>query len=557
MRTLLKAAAAILAAVAVYLLFTLPPVPAAASGLSNPDLEARTIPGAYHVHSDRSDGAGSRDEIAAAAARAGLRFIVFTDHGDGMRAPEGPRYAHGVLCLDGVEISTNGGHYVALDMRPSGYPLGGEAAAVVEDVRRLGGFGIVAHPYSPKPDLRWTDWAAPIDGLEWLSADSEWRDESFARLLRLPFDYLLRPQSALTSILDRPGPEMERWQDLMARRPVVALAAHDAHGGLGGSREGGRFPLPAFPSYLASFRAFALRAVTASPLTGSPPDDARLVLDAIRRGRVFTALDGVAGPALLDFGAAVGSTIAQMGDSLPFEDGVELSVRATLPAGGMLALMCGGEEVAKSPTGELRSRPRVATACRPEVRAPGAPGMPPVPWIAGNAIHLLSTIIEPVGSEPLFESSLVLDMLDWVVEKDPESTGVVAAERGAMRLDYTLKAGERTSQYVAAAADLRPPVPPYDRILFTAEAAAPMRVSVQLRFGGGERWVSSVFVEPDARRVIIPVEELVRAGDRSTPRPDFRQVTSILFVVDLINALPGSSGWVRISDLAFGQPVGR
>ena len=80
-----------------------------------------------------------------------------------------------MLCLDGVEISTNGGHYIALDMPAAPYPLGGEARDVVEDVRRLGGFGIAAHPDSPKPELRWRDWAAPIDGIEILNPDTGWR----------------------------------------------------------------------------------------------------------------------------------------------------------------------------------------------------------------------------------------------------------------------------------------------------------------------------------------------------------------------------------------------
>lgn len=38
---------------------------------------------------------------------------------------------------------------------------------MAEDVRRLGGFGIVAHPDSPKPSLRWTSTARP-DGVEWI-----------------------------------------------------------------------------------------------------------------------------------------------------------------------------------------------------------------------------------------------------------------------------------------------------------------------------------------------------------------------------------------------------
>ena len=62
-----------------------------------------------------------------AAARAGLKFVVFTDHGDATATPEPPAYRSGVLCLDAVEISTAGGHYIALDMPTAPYPLGGEA----------------------------------------------------------------------------------------------------------------------------------------------------------------------------------------------------------------------------------------------------------------------------------------------------------------------------------------------------------------------------------------------------------------------------------------------
>ena len=68
------------------------------------------IPSIIHVHTNRSDGLSPPDQVAAAAARAGLKFLIFTDHGDATRAPDPPSYRSGVLCLDGVEISTNGGH---------------------------------------------------------------------------------------------------------------------------------------------------------------------------------------------------------------------------------------------------------------------------------------------------------------------------------------------------------------------------------------------------------------------------------------------------------------
>jgi len=92
-------------------------------------------------------------EIAAIAADVGLSFVVFTDHGNGTEETNLPAYHSGVLCIDSTEISTDGGHYVALDLPTTPYPLGGEVAGVVEDVERLGGFGVIAHPGSKKNNI--------------------------------------------------------------------------------------------------------------------------------------------------------------------------------------------------------------------------------------------------------------------------------------------------------------------------------------------------------------------------------------------------------------------
>src|SRR5262245_8991211 len=138
---------------------------------------ATTVRGAFHIHSNRSDGSGSVDAIAAAAASAGLQFIILTDHGDGTRQPDPPAYRSGVLVIDGVELNTTGGHYAAIGMPISPYPIAGTPEDVVEDVHRLGGFGVAAHPGSARPSLSWQGWEAEIDGVEWINADSEWRDE--------------------------------------------------------------------------------------------------------------------------------------------------------------------------------------------------------------------------------------------------------------------------------------------------------------------------------------------------------------------------------------------
>src|SRR5260370_13957630 len=88
------------------------------------------------------------------------------------------------------------------------YPLAGEPRDVIEDVRRLGGFGIAAHPDSPKPQLRWTDWTAPFDAVELLNPDTSWRllaqSSSWRNDWRLAIGFLhypFRAPEVITSLI--------------------------------------------------------------------------------------------------------------------------------------------------------------------------------------------------------------------------------------------------------------------------------------------------------------------------------------------------------------------
>src|SRR5687768_6802562 len=99
MKRLLWAAAVLTIAVAILVSLTIPP---AQLILPNPTPDG-SVPGAIHIHTNRSDGQGSLDDVAAAAARAGLKFVVTTDHGDATVPPEPPAYRSGVLCIDAVE----------------------------------------------------------------------------------------------------------------------------------------------------------------------------------------------------------------------------------------------------------------------------------------------------------------------------------------------------------------------------------------------------------------------------------------------------------------------
>lgn len=550
--------AAVAAAVIFFLLATLPRQPLIVS-VGDASLARRTVAGAVHVHTLRSDGAAKRVDIAAAAARAGLQFLILTDHGDATRPPGPPAYLSGVLTLDGVEVSTSGGHYVAMGLRePSPYPLGGEPFAVIEDVTRMGGFGFAAHPDSPKSELAWTGWSAQPDGLEWLNADSEWRNETRPRLARALVDYLIRPAPALASILDRPAATLARWDQMTSVRRVAAIAGHDAHGGIGRSAEergagGSGGWRPGIPSYEASFRTFSTRVVLDQPPTGRAAEDAAALLGAMREGRMFTAVDALAGPAVMDFQASRGDATTGMGGVLGPGPAL-LVVKGSVPPGGRIVILRNGADVAAADGGMLEMRaPAAEGAYRFEVRLPQAPGDPAVPWVLGNPIYFLA----PSIAAPAARAATIVPMprgVSWHVEKDRGSTGSVVHGAGDVSFFYKLRGPGRGSQYAAAVADLQGRVPAATEIGFSATSVRPARLSVQLRYrrGGGVRWKRSVYVDATPREIRVPVAAMIPADRQSGPPPD-APAMSLLFVVDLTNALPGAANTIRISGVGFGR----
>lgn len=551
--------AALVVAVMFFLLTTLPPARRSLEAPSDPALQRRTVAGAYHIHSTRSDGSGDRDAIAAAASRAGLSFVILTDHGDGTRPADPPVFLHGVLCVDAVEISSNGGHVVALDMKTSPYPLGGEPSAVVEDVHRLGGFAIAAHPDSARPELAWSDWKAPIDGVEWMNADSEWRNESRAVLARVLFDYALRPGPALASILDRPVATLQRWDTLGQERPVIGLAGHDAHGGIGrGMEDGGarRAALGGIPSYEASFRSFSTRAVLEKPLDSDASVAAREVFDAIRGGRIFTVIDAIATPGFIDLRGSQGAVPpSPMGSTLPAGPSA-IAVDVSMPAGAEMIVVGNGAELRRTP--EAHSVLPIESArggFRVEVRVPRAPGLPPVPWLVSNPIYFLPPPAEPVAAPVEGEVIPLPAGMAWHVEKDPGSRATLTASGGQLTLDYNLRTGDRASQFAALVADLQMRAPQFSRIRLNASAARPGRLSIQLRYpqGGGERWGTSVYVDSTPREVAVGIGDMRPADRQSGHAPHPSSAAALLFVVDLTNARPGDSNSIHVSNVRFGR----
>jgi hypothetical protein len=557
--------AALVAAVAVWAL-SLPPRRTALSD----SWSDGTVRGVLHVHSVASDGRGTVDEIAAAAASAGLQFVVLTDHGDATRRPDPPSYRSGVLIVDGVEISTRGGHYVAVGLPQSPYPLGGTAADVVEDVRRLGGLGIAAHPDSPKSELSWSDWSAPIDGVELVNPDTSWRVHAFSGglgarwlLLKALLAYPARSSEAIATLLTESTALRERWRTIASTRSLLAIAGADAHAKVAwrDTEPGDNSSSLPIPSYESAFKALSVHVRPERPLTGDDAvSDADALLGGLRKGRVYVAIDGWAAPSAFEFTASGASIWALPGDIVSPGSPLTLRVRSNAPGGYVTTIWKDSQSLTERTEPEFE----VAVGGEPaaysvEVSRPNAPDQPP--WITSNPIYVRQSVDSESPAEAATEDRQSLFDGDttsgWSFESDKTSLATIdvakLTEGPRVRLRYGLSGGASIGQYSAAAVATARGVASADAVAFTVRAERPMRLSLQVRaeVAGAppERWERSVFVDTSDRERVVWFDTMTPVGVTHTTQPPAADVRAIMFVVDTTNTKPGASGRVWLGNV--------
>jgi hypothetical protein len=350
------------------------PIPVHRFVASSPERAAAPA-GALHVHSDRSDGRGSVEEIAAEARAAGLRFVVLADHN---LAPEAPREHQGVLVLFGTELTTRDGHLLGLDYQGESPPVGIPAHQAIPTFRQAGGFSIVAHGHDPKaPWQRWD--LKSFTGLEIYNAATALRHRlkfPFGAVVGAALAYPLNPEYALSLLHRRPAKDLARFDQIAARRRVVALCGLDAHG---------------FPSYERIFGV--IRTYLDVPLSGEPGRDARIVWDALRRGRSYCSFDVFGDGSRFQFHAEGSGTRIAMGETSPWRDGLRLVIDLGLAASAEaeILLLQDGNVVARGPGPRLEHAPGDAGAYRVEVTLPVPTllgGTERQSWILSNAIFL-------------------------------------------------------------------------------------------------------------------------------------------------------------------------
>lgn len=246
--------------------------------------------GNFHIHSLYSDGHKSIKEIAAIAARCRLDFIIITDHGT-LKGQAWQGYQKGVLVLTGMEINDYANHYLAMDINQEVEYNTECPQQVIDQVNRLGGFGVIAHPiekgspfYENGRTYPWLDWnVSGFQGIEIWNFLSQWRDgiTGFFRALWL----LFRPVAGLTG----PYPELMFKLDQYHKQgqPVMFYGGADAHGDC---VKIGIFNIKISP-YDLCFKMINVHIITESALSGNEQKDIKLVYTALRQGLSWVACD--------------------------------------------------------------------------------------------------------------------------------------------------------------------------------------------------------------------------------------------------------------------------
>jgi hypothetical protein len=252
-----------------------------------------------------------------------------------------------VLVVIGCEINDpdDRNHYLAFRVKEE-IPQGLRPEEYVRDVRRQGGFGIIAHPAEKRnfsdayPPYPWTAWDVDgFDGIEIWNQLSEWMEGITRQNL---YWRILHP---LRSIRYPVWATLDRWDRFNRNRRVVGVGGIDVHAYH--LRFLGLFPLEIYP-YKVQFRSIRSHLLLDRPLRedGLPipfPQAEETVFRALGSGRCFVSNHSVGDGRGFRFWAEQDSRIQTIGDRIA--EGGEWTFRVRSPLHGRICLLRDGRIV--------------------------------------------------------------------------------------------------------------------------------------------------------------------------------------------------------------------
>ncbi|MHB8910526.1 MAG: CehA/McbA family metallohydrolase [Syntrophales bacterium] len=345
--------------------------------------------GAIHLHSAYSfDGRAPVSEIIAAANECGLDFLLLTDHGTlRARADGWEGWHNGTLVIVGEEIAPRFNHLLVFGLDESIMAVtdGTDTTpqTYLDRVQAKGGISLIAHPNHEGTALfhvkhyPWIDWSVTgYTGLGVWDFMTDWQN-GLAGYLRAILSYLfpalfLRGPSPMT---------LARWDRLTQGRRVVGIGELDNHDSL--VRVGG-MNLAVFP-FARVFRMIRTHILTVGPLSGDNSADIAALLDSLRNGRAYVALDHYRSSSGFSLRMMEEGREATMGDQFILNRSAEL--RVSVPGTALMRIVKNGS-VFHQETGSALSIP---------IREPGVYRIEADlqvfgrrrPWIFSNPIYVV------------------------------------------------------------------------------------------------------------------------------------------------------------------------
>jgi hypothetical protein len=343
------------------------------------------IVGNLHMHTPYSDGEGYHDQIALAAARAGLNFVVVTDHNLWVKGPQ--RYQHNVLVLVGEEVHNSRrwpqvDHLLVYGAEAELSQCAPEPQRLIDAVRERGGLAFIAHPYDyplkfmREPGIPWVDWDVDgYHGLEIWNYMSEFKSRLPNKLLALL--YIFKPHLAIR------GPyrvTLRLWDELLAAgRRVTGIGNADAHAT---RYSWGPIKRAVFP-YEYLFRCVNTHLLVDEALDGDVDHDKRLIFEALASGRGWVGYDLLGSTQGFRFAARSASESATMGHEIRRAGAVNFQVEVPRPAIIQVVKAGRGVVARAKDKGGLRFTTVETGAYRAEAYRKGRG------WIFSNPIYVL------------------------------------------------------------------------------------------------------------------------------------------------------------------------
>jgi hypothetical protein len=180
--------------------------------------------GDLHLHTVHSDGARTPAELAAQARVAGLDFVASTEHNTtSANLGWGDHAGPDLLVIDGEEVTTRDGHWLAVGLPPGAfvdwrYRAGdGAVDRVLAELHGRGGLAVAAHPFCPLPGCDWRFGYRGLDAVEvW---NGPWTPDDEAALAL--WDRMLADGRFLPAVA---GSDAHGHDDRVGHPQTVALA---------------------------------------------------------------------------------------------------------------------------------------------------------------------------------------------------------------------------------------------------------------------------------------------------------------------------------------------